>query len=197
MGTGGRGVRQSPAALARAAGVAVLAGVAALAGAAVLVAACGGGGSHGPESGAASGQTLSQALDAYASCIRGHGVPDFYFSRQAGTPSPPPAGVDAMDFHGWIAMADLTPRFQAAQKTCRHLLPAHIPPTTAELHQQFVQALKAARCMRAHGYPDWPDPVANLPAAAAQAGAPPGVDTGSPHFQAAAKACGVGPIAPS
>jgi hypothetical protein len=187
MGTRGRGVRQPLAALAVAA---------VLAGAAVLAAACGGG-LPGPGSGAASGQTLSQALDAYASCIRGHGVPGFYFSRQAGTPSPPPPGVDAMDFHGWIAMADPTPRFQTAQKTCRHLLPARIPPTTAELHQQFIQALKAARCMRAHGYPGWPDPVANLPAAAAQAGAPAGVDTSSPRFQAVAKACGVGPLAPS
>jgi len=184
VGACGRSVPQPLAALARAA---------ALTAVAVLAAGCGAG-SHGPGSDAASGQTLSQQLDAYASCIRGHGVPDFSFSRQAGAPSPPPPGVDAMDFHGWIAMADPTPRFQAAQKTCRHLLPARMPPTTAELHQQFVQALKAARCMRSHGYPDWPDPVANLPAAAA---APPGVDASSPRFQATAKACGVGPQAPS
>jgi hypothetical protein len=42
--------------------------------------------------------------------------------------------------------------------------------------------------MRAHGYPDWPDPVANLPAAAAQVGALPGVDTSSPRFQSVANA---------
>ncbi len=156
-----------------------------LAATALLAAGCGGG-SHPPGSGAVTRQNLSAQLDAYASCVRGHGVPDFYISR-AGSAPPSPGTVQEV-FHGWVIPVDPSP---SAQKACQHLLPRHNLPTAGELHHQFVQALQAARCMRSHGYPNWPDPTV-------QNGlvpdfVPAGIDVNSPRFQATAKACGAGP----
>jgi hypothetical protein len=61
-----------------------------------------------------------------------------------------------------------------------------------ETHQEFLNALKGAECMRSHGYPNWPDPNPNV----AGVWVPTGVDTKSPQFQSAAKTCGV-PMPPS
>jgi len=96
-----------------------------------------------------------------------------------------------MIFHGFaIEGADpSSPGFQPAQSACQHWLPRGTPPTGPELHQQFLSAVRSARCMRSHGYPDWPDPqVLNgrvgigFPSS--------GIDVNSPQFQSAAKACG-------
>lgn len=155
--------------------------LAVLAGVALLVAACGGT-AHQTRPGAGAGQNVSQQLDAYAACVRGHGVPDFYITR-AGTAPPSPGTVQEV-FHGWLV--PVNPR-QSAQKACQHLLPTHTLPTTGELRQQFLQSLKTAKCMRAHGYPHWPDPtvtkglVPNF--------IPTGVDVNSPQFKHAAKTC--------
>lgn len=105
-----------------------------------------------------------------------------------GGTAPPNPGTVQEVFHGWIVPVDPS---QSAQKTCQHLLPTHTLPTAAELREQFRQALKPAKCMRVHGYPDWPDPVVRhglVPNVI-----PPGVDLNSPQFQAAAKPCGMGP----
>lgn len=155
--------------------------VAALAGTALLLTACGGG-AHQAGSGAGSAQNVSQQLDAFASCVRGHGVSGFYITR-AGTAPPSPGTVQEV-FHGWIVPVDPS---RAAQRACQHLLPTHTPPTVAELRQQFLHSLKTAKCMRAHGYPQWPDPtvrnglVPNF--------IPAGVDVNSARFQAIAKSC--------
>jgi hypothetical protein len=66
---------------------------AALAATALLAAACGGGGSHASGSGPNPDQNFAVALDAFASCMRSHGDPNFYFTRQTGTPSPRPMGI--------------------------------------------------------------------------------------------------------
>lgn len=151
-----------------------------LAGTALLAAGCGG--SHPAGSGAGARPNLSAQLDAYASCVRRHGVPDFYISRAGSTPPAP--GSMREGASGWVIPPDPSP---SAQKACQHLLPRRNLPTAGELHQQFVQALKTARCMRSHGYPNWPDPteqnglVPNF--------VPPSIDLNSPQFQAAAKTC--------
>jgi hypothetical protein len=102
-----------------------------------------------------------------------------------------------MIFHGFaIEGANLSsPGFQTAQNACQHLLPQGTPPTVAELHQQFISALKSARCMRFHGYPNWPDPqVMNGPVGIGFPSS--GIDANSPQFQSAAKTCGE-PVPPS
>jgi hypothetical protein len=178
----------------RRAGLRRAAAVAAVSVAASLAAACGGGGSQAAGSAASPGLPIAQALDTYASCMRSHSVPGFYFTRQVGTPSPPPPDQLVMDMHGWIVKVAETPQLQAAQQACQRLFPG-TPPSAGELHRQFLSALKAAACMRSHGYPTWPDPQ-QQDGRNWQPSAPAGVDTSSPQFQAVAKACGVGPLGP-
>ncbi len=85
-----------------------------------------------------------------------------------------------------------SPQFQSAMNSCRHVLGIH-PPSQAVQHRQFVQSLKAAACMRSHGYPDWPDPSTGPNGQGIMVPGPPAdVDVNSPQFQAAAKACGEG-----
>jgi hypothetical protein len=165
--------------------------IAAIAVAGLLAAACGGGGSPPSGSGASSNQSLAVVLDSYASCMRGHGVPNFYFTHLTAPPSAPPQGEFVMGFHGWFAEADFNAQFQAAQKACQHLLPFGNAQGT-ETHQDFLNAVKSAECMRSHGYPSWPDPDPNV----AGVWVPTGVDTKAPQFQSAAKTCGV-PVPPS
>ncbi len=169
--------RRAAARLGRAAAAA-----AALAVTGLLAAACGGGGSHGP--GSSSGQNLAVELDSFASCVRGHGVPGFYFTTSV--PSPPPDGGVIGD-HQYYAAYDSSAAFEAAEKACQHLDPMGTP--SGVTHQQFLKALRSAECMRSHGYPAWPDPSPN------QRGfrVPVDIDTTSPQFQAAAKTCGLPP----
>ena len=163
--------------------------VAVLAGAALLAGACGGG-SHPAGAGADSGQPIAKVLDAFTQCMRNHGEPDFHFVRVSPGAPPSPATTPELTDHGWISQGTgpSLAQFQSADQACRYLFPG-TQPDTGEQHQQFLKGLETARCMRAHGYPDWPDP---------QQGnggnfqyVPTGADTHSPQFQAAAKKCGV------
>jgi hypothetical protein len=160
--------------------------VAILAGAALLVAACGGG-SHPAGSGASSPPNLAAAVNSFAQCLRTHGEPNVYVSD---APSRPNVNTTVMILNGLAVLGanPALPQVQAAMNACQHLLPHGAPETAAQLHQQFLQALKSATCMRAHGYPDWPDPRI----VKGQVGIPfpIGIDTGSPQFQSAAKRCG-------
>jgi hypothetical protein len=160
--------------------------IAALALTGLLAAACGGGGPRPSGSGPSSDQSLAAVLDSFASCMRSHGEPDFYFTHSVTPPGPPQPGQLVLGFRGFFATADSGAQFQSAQKACRHLLPfgnASGSPT----HQEFLSAVKAAQCMRSHGYPSWPDPNPN----ANGVSLPAGVDANSTQFQAAAKTCGV------
>jgi hypothetical protein len=105
--------------------------------------------------------------------------------------SPPsPSGTPELIDHGWASQGagPSLAQFQSANQACRHLFPGTQESST-EQHQQFLQGLATARCMRAHGYPDWPDPQqgngGNFQSL------PTGIDTHSPQFQAAARKCGV------
>jgi hypothetical protein len=132
---------------------------------ATLAAACNGGSSSGGSGGSSSppGATRSSSAVAYSACMRSQGVPKF--------PDP--------DSSGQLPKADpqqlgVSPSaLQAAQRTCQHLL----PNTAGSFRQQTQQCLLAgdcpqalvqqiltvqrryARCMRSHGFPNWPDPT--------------------------------------
>lgn len=154
-----------------------------LAGTALPAAACSGG---SPPAGSST-QVTVQKLDAYAQCMRSHGEPDFYFSARGSAAT---AGAQELSIAGYRVpgVDPFTSQFASASKACAHLFPIH-PPTAADLQKLLRQEVKAAACMRAHGYPDYPDPIAGnrglinepLPAS---------IDTRSPQFQAAQKACG-------
>jgi hypothetical protein len=163
------------------------AAAAALAGIALLTAACSGSRPAGP--GASTQPSFAQALGRYAHCMRAHGESGTYIARAPASPAP---GVTLLIFHGFAVngVSTSSPQFGPAMKACQHLLPHGTPPDPAQQHQAFVQALKTARCMRAHGYPDWPDPQAG-PGYNFQALPPSSIDTSSPQFEAAARACGV------
>jgi hypothetical protein len=160
--------------------------VAAVVAAGIAAVACGGQGSHPAGPGAASDQNMAVILDSYASCVRSHGVPNFYFTHRAAPPSAPPPGTFVVGYRGWFAETASDAQFRSARNACQHLLPFG-NAQSSDTHQEFLGALKAARCMRSHGYPNWPDPNPG----AGGVGVPAGVDTESPQFQAAAKTCGV------
>jgi hypothetical protein len=79
------------------------------------------------------------------------------------------------------------PALRSAERACRaYLPPAGGPPPTVSAQQQR-QALVFARCMRAHGVPNFPDPKFS---AVGQAPAPTGLNPQAPAFRSAARACG-------
>jgi hypothetical protein len=141
-------------------GVALAIGSAAL----VLLAACSGSpSSPGSGSPAASGSTTSPSAVAYSACIRAHGVPNF--------PDPDGGGnLPKADPH---QLGVSSAQLQAAEQTCRHLLPNAGSAINAgsvqqcmesdDCPQNIVQHTLAeerlfAQCMRSHGVPNWPDP---------------------------------------
>ena len=137
--------------------VAGLRGLAGLAGIALLAAAWSSG-SPSARSGASPSADLSAALGKLVQRLHAHGERGVYLSHAPASPNP---GSTLLIFHGFaIQGADPgSAQFGPAMQACQHLLPHGTPPSAAELHQEFIQGLKAARCMRSHGYPTWPDPT--------------------------------------
>lgn len=142
--------------------------IAVVAAAALLAAGCGG--SHSPQRGAQSGAV------AYSACMRSHGVPAFpdpTSAQQVPKVTPQQAGVGS---------AALT----AAQTACLHLLPNGGRPTEAEVARYRSAMLVYARCMRAHGVSNMPDPDSR---GHLDIGPGTDVDIDSPAFQAAFAVC--------
>ena len=172
------------------------AAVATLAGTALLAAACagGGGGSHtaAPKAAlgqAAPGQPTVQKVDAYAQCMRSHGIRNFYITHP-GAGSQDDSDTTLKLGREWIVLGvhPGSPKFHSAQMACNHLLGLPAGPPAAPSAAQLRVMVKAAACLRSHGYPNWPDPAVRngqlfIPPP------PPGIDTNSPRFQAAEKSC--------
>jgi hypothetical protein len=116
-----------------------------------LLAGCGGASrASAPRASAAGERPALAVLGELARCIRAHGLPDF---------PDPQVGSD-----GVARFPDSAPRVPVAtQQACRTIA-AQIPPdytATAPVSSSDLQRLLAlARCLRAHGIPDWPDPNA-------------------------------------
>lgn len=164
------------------------AAVAALAGAVLLAAACSGGGSH-PSGSPTPGQGSVQQMDRFAQCMRSHGEPNFYFSNPQSTPNP---SATVLTFMGYqvIGVDPQTAQFASAMKSCKHLLPGGGPRPVSQ--QQLNSMVKSAACMRAHGFPDYPDPQRGANGGVEELPLPSDIDTSSPQFLAAQKACGEG-----
>jgi hypothetical protein len=126
-------------------------------------------------------------MESYSSCMRSHGIPDFP------DPTSGPNGGSGFQIKGGPG-SDLDPnsvQFEAADKTCKPLLPdggvAH--QLTPAQQQKF---LEWAACIRAHGMPSFPDPVFSNGGVQIRIAAPPGAAGGSgppPQLQAAQAAC--------
>ena len=136
------------------------AAIIATAGLAVLAAACSSPSSTG--SGGASnagGSASSPSAVAYSHCMRSHGVPNF--------PDPPSGGGVPKGSAQQFGVS--SSQLRAAQTACQQLYPndggsIQQCETTGDCPQALVQQAlnvmrKYARCMRAHGVPNWPDPT--------------------------------------
>ena len=152
----------------------------ALAVAGLLAAGC----SSGPApaashaTGASAGGASSNTKILYISCLQTHGVhlPDPVAGGNGG----------AAVAHNGGGVNQNSPQFRRAQRACRAFLPRGAGPVIITTQEQ-VDYLRAARCMRAHGVPEFPDPVfANGGVHFSQ---PPGVNIHSPQVQRAVTIC--------
>lgn len=164
----GRGPRQPSPRRAR-----VAAAIVALTGVAVLTAACGG----AATSATPAGSSPYQQQLAYTHCMRAHGVPNFPDPNSQGSFSVVQIGRNGVSQH----------TLAAAQNACRHLQSGSGVPGTAQQQQaKLTQALTFSRCMRAHGVANYPDPSVGNDGIGYNLA---GVNTGSPQYQAAQRAC--------
>jgi hypothetical protein len=146
----------------------------------LLATACGGSSSPASASGGGGGggSTHAQAALAYARCMRAHGVPDF--------PDPDSNGNFNVDPHS------VSSQETAANQVCNHLLNGGGQADAAQQQQRLGALLRYARCMRAHGVPNFPDPHTTgggigEPSRIGFSG--PGLKHPSPQFQSANQAC--------
>jgi hypothetical protein len=145
-----------------------------------VIAACGSSGKPGGTSGSRDPALLE------AQCMRSDGVPNF--------PDPTPGGPSVIP--NWINPQ--APAFKSAQEACARYLSGGSHGSGSE--SQKLELLNLAKCMRAHGLPNFPDPTTSPPPAP-----PPGSHTGnaigiggaylvipsqSPALKRAAAACG-------
>jgi hypothetical protein len=90
----------------------------------------------------------------FARCMRSHGVssfPDPTSLRQFKFSLSPSSGANTQ-----------SPAFQSAETACRHLLPGSGSGQSAANSQVRTAALLAfARCLRSHGFPNFPDPTSS------------------------------------
>jgi hypothetical protein len=149
----------------------------------VLVAGCGGGGGSNSPSG---GGTKKSAL-AYSQCMRSHGVSDF--------PDPNASGQIELKAGPGSDLTPDSPVFTKAQQACKSLEQAMAGSPT-EQRKNYAQALKFAKCMRAHGVTNLPDPQppGSGPQSASRKVGPNGQsgngpDPSSPIFKKAQQAC--------
>lgn len=152
--------------------------VAALASCALLATACssaGSGGSHGSGGSNAGSSARSQHALAFARCMRSHGVTDFPDPDSNGR-FPDSSGQEAEN----------NPHSGTAFSACRHLMPSLSSGSNSKVRRNLSQLLKIARCMRSHGFPNYPDPnLNNSPVNLSALG----INPNSPQFQAAQRTC--------
>ena len=104
----------------------------------------------GSASNAANPQATTKREKAvkFAECVRSHGVPHF--------PDPDATG----NFNFGVDVSAAT--FTAAVNACKALQPPGTLSAQRSVKQQSA-ALRFAACVRAHGVPDFPDPVNGQP----------------------------------
>ena len=156
------------------------AGAAGLIAAGLVMVSCSSGSSSGPHvahisssasaSASASGATTPSAL-AFSRCMRAHGVTNF--------PDPDANGNITLPGQGTGAQS---PKMAAARTACDPLLP---PAQKARNAPDRASSLRYAKCMRAHGVTNFPDPSADGGIVLD----PSVVNPSSPQFKSAQQAC--------
>jgi hypothetical protein len=163
----------------------VFASVVGIAACSLLAAGCGGAGSPGLAGGAATTSATTAAAAttqngplAFARCMRSHGLPKW--------PDPISGGV--FDKTTLRQTGYSVGQVRAVEDgPCNHLLGAvsHQGPTITAADR--VDYLKAAACMRTHGFPGFPDPT--FQDSGVQLAVPPSIDQDSSRFTSAATIC--------
>jgi hypothetical protein len=111
---------------------------------------------------------------AFARCMRAHGVQNFPDPDSHG--NFPPLSQQALAVSKQTSLT--------AQQACEHLLLSSGGNATPQQRQQRIAfGVKVAQCLRAHGYPNFPDPTGQGQEL------PPGLDPNSPQFQTTEAAC--------
>jgi hypothetical protein len=117
---------------------------------ALLAAACSSSPSSTASAGSPSaGSTAAKAV-AYTQCMRSHGVPEY--------PDPDSSGqLQKIGSGQQVGVSDA--QLTTASNACQSLWP-YQALTQAQQQQELTEDLKFAQCMRSHGVPTLPDPVA-------------------------------------
>jgi hypothetical protein len=154
--------------------------------------------SGGASSGSPSSQAqLQQESLKYARCMRANGVPKF----------PDPSAGGGFPFHLGGGVDPSSPVFKAARAKCQKFMPIGgglAPGTTTHPSAGWLaHMVKVSQCMRRRGITDFPDPRTSIPSDAFAGGNgmisnidgvilvfPSTIDTQSPEFIRAARACG-------
>jgi hypothetical protein len=115
----------------------------------------------------------------FARCMRAHGISNFADPTNGGELTIPPGDKNS-------------PAFKRASQACQSRLPGG-GPQSQRSDMSHAQSLQLAKCIRAHGVPNFPDPNASgvIP--------PNAVNPNSPAMKAALQACqpaGAPPQAP-
>ena len=164
----------------------ILASVGAIAALSLIAAGCGGGSprvaSVTPSTTAATTTTQYGAV-AFSRCMRSHGELNF--------PDPDSSGVfDGSKLKQLGASGRLrsVSQLRAAQSECNHLLPNGVPLArqTVTLAEQG-DYLRAAACMRSHGFPEFPDPAFHNNTVSVNI--PSSINPTSAQFKSAATTC--------
>jgi hypothetical protein len=149
---------------------------------ALLLAACGRSPSSPSGGTSSSGGSISSEQLAFSQCMRSHGLSSYPDPTRSGLPKvgPQQLGVTSSEF-------------QAAETACQHLLPTSGQSSQSQDQQMMNAMLNFARCVRSHGVPSWPDPLAESdPGQTGTPGFPrsmPGINQNSPQVKSAMAAC--------
>jgi hypothetical protein len=111
---------------------------------------------------------------AFARCMRAHGLQHF--------PDPDSEGSFTPLNQQAVRVTKRTSL--TAQQACKHLRSGGGNATPQQRRQKLVFGVKVAQCLRAHGYPNFPDP-----SGLGSQALPPGIDTNAPQFQTTEAAC--------
>ena len=118
---------------------------------------------------------------AYSACMRRNGVPNF----------PDPGADGKLSIMGGPGLDLNSPRFKAAERACRRLLPngGDDNPSPQEQARGLQEALRYSGCMRENGVPNFPDPKPNAEGGLDLSAGGSLPDPSSPQYKAAEAAC--------
>jgi len=133
----------------------------------------------------AKASTTQPSALAFARCMRSHGIRNW--------PDPNSKGQFDKSQTSLQRLGVLQSQLRSAQTACQHLLPNSSQSAQAQDQQLMDAMFNFARCVRAHGVPNWPDPLAESdPGQPNTPGFPrnmPNIDLNAPKVKDAEKNC--------